>query len=80
MRRTEDFEDHPWLILPAVPGAERKFKRWNVWLISALVFLVVGVFIMTMTPELGHATAKMHNVPTGTSAQHHARTSHQAHN
>src|SRR5215472_13951439 len=32
-------------------------------MISALVFVVMGVFAMTITPELGHASAGYHHVP-----------------
>jgi S1-C subfamily serine protease len=60
MRRMEDFDRRPWMIVPVLPGMERSYQRWNIALISALVFLVVGVFVMTLTPELGHAAAGAH--------------------
>jgi serine protease Do len=63
MKRPEDFEDHPWLIIPVPPGREPIMRRWNLALISALVFIVLGVFAMTITPELGHAAAGFHHVP-----------------
>ena len=57
MRRFKNFEHRPWFILPVVPHIERRYRRWDVALISALVFIVIGVFVMTMTPELGHAVS-----------------------
>ena len=61
MKRSDDFEEHPWLIVPVVPGRERTLRRWNIAMISALVFVVMGVFAMTITPELGHASAGYHH-------------------
>jgi serine protease Do len=62
MRQNRDFEHQPWFLVPVRPGAERKVRQWNVWMISALIFVVIGVFVMTTTPELGHAAASsMHN-------------------
>ena len=63
MKRSDDFEEHPWVIVPVVPGRERTLRRWNIAMISALVFVVMGVFAMTITPELGHASAGYHHVP-----------------
>lgn len=63
MKRPEDFERRPWFIVPVTPGRERIMRRWNIALISALIFIVMGVFAMTMTPELGHAAAGYHRVP-----------------
>jgi serine protease Do len=63
MKRPEDFEDHPWFIIPVPPGREPIMRHWNIALISALAFIVLGVFAMTMTPELGHAAAGFHRVP-----------------
>ena len=63
MKRSDDFEEHPWLIVPVVPGRERTLRRWNIAMISALVFVVMGVFAMTITPGLGHASAGYHHVP-----------------
>jgi len=71
MRQDRDFEHPPWFLGPVRPGAERNVRRWNVWMISALIFVVIGVFVMTTTPELGHAAASgmrhaalsMHKVP-----------------
>jgi hypothetical protein len=74
MRPFRNFEHRPWLILPAVPHIERRYRGWDVALISALVFVVIGVFLMTMTPELGHAVST--NAPTqaapATSGANHA--------
>ena len=64
MKRTEDFEDHPWFIIPVPPGREPIMRSWNIALISALAFIVLGVFAMTLTPELGHASAGFHYVPS----------------
>jgi S1-C subfamily serine protease len=57
MKRSEDFEDHPWFIVPVTPGEEPRIRRWNIALIAALAFVVLGVFAMTITPELEHAAA-----------------------
>jgi hypothetical protein len=63
MRRYIDFDHRPWFIVPVRPGMEKNYWRWNVALISALLFIVLGVFVMTMTPELSRASAHMHKVP-----------------
>jgi membrane-associated protease RseP (regulator of RpoE activity) len=68
MRQNWDFDHQPWFLVPVRPGADRRAKKWNVWLISALIFVVIGVFVMTTTPELGHAAA---------SGMHHAALSMQ---
>jgi len=65
MRRSTLFEHRAWFIVPVRPGMERGYRRWNIVLISALAFIVIGVFVMTLTPELGHATS-------GTSGVHKA--------
>jgi hypothetical protein len=57
MKRSDDFEDRPWFLVPVLPGKDRNFERWNIALISALLFIVMGVFAMTLTPEWGNATA-----------------------
>jgi serine protease Do len=71
MRQNWDFEHQPWFLVPVRPGADRRAKKMNVWMISALIFIVIGVFVMTTTPEIGHAAASgmhhlalsMHKVP-----------------
>lgn len=63
MKRSDDFEEHPWLIVPVIPGRERTIRRWNIATISALIFVVLGVFAMTITAELGHASAGDRHVP-----------------
>jgi hypothetical protein len=60
MRRYIDFDHRPWFIVPVRPGLEKNYWRWNIALISALLFIVVGVFVMTMTPGLSRASAHMH--------------------
>jgi hypothetical protein len=67
MKRDRDFEDHPWFIIPVPPGREQSYHRWNLALISVLMFVVLGVFAMTLIPELAHATR-------ATTAQHHRPT------
>jgi hypothetical protein len=74
MRRFKNFEHRPWFILPVVPHIERRYRRWDVALISALIFIVIGVFVMTMTPELGHAgtstSSASQKVPVPSGANH----------
>jgi hypothetical protein len=73
MRRFRNFEHRPWFILPHIPHIERRYRRWDIAVIAALVFIVIGVFVMTMTPELGHmvssATANQ-NAPVASGANH----------
>jgi len=73
MRRFKNLEHRPWFILPVVPHIERRYRRWDVALISALVFIVIGVFVMTMTPELGHAVSTnspAQTAPASSGAKH----------
>lgn len=79
MRRPVEFEHRPWFLVPFHPEMHLSFRRWNLWLISALIFIVLGVFAMTMTAGLGPASASMHNVPPGTTALHSGAAAHQAH-
>ena len=58
MKRSDDFEQRPWFLVPVLPGMDRNFTRWNIALISALLFIVIGVFAMTLTPEWEHATSQ----------------------
>ena len=74
MKRPEDFEDHPWFLVPVRPGREPIMRRWNFVLISALVFLVLGVFAMTMTPEPWHAAAGGHSAAALLGVQVHNLT------
>jgi hypothetical protein len=73
MRDFRNYEHRPWFILPAVPNIERRYRRWDVVLISALAFIVIGVFVMTMTPELGvagtHASVSQ-KAPMASGANH----------
>jgi len=56
VRRSQKFEHRAWMIVPVRVGS-LDYHRSNVALISALAFIVMGVFVMTLTPELGHAAA-----------------------
>ena len=59
MKRSDDYFEHrPWFLVPVLPGMDRNFTRWNIALISALLFIVIGVFAMTLTPEWGHAASQ----------------------
>ena len=75
MRGYRDFEHRPWFIAPVVPHIERRYRRWDIALISALIFIVIGVFVVTMTPEVGHArtsTSASQNAPPVARGANHA--------
>jgi serine protease Do len=62
MKRNDDFERRPWFLVP-VKHTSGNSRRWNVFWISVLAFLVIGIFVIASTPELGHAAAEVHKVP-----------------
>jgi len=62
MPRRRHYDNLPWCIVPVKPGVVSSFRRWNVVLIFILAFFVIGAFVMTMTPEPGHAAAAAHKV------------------
>jgi hypothetical protein len=57
MNRDRDFEHRPWLIVPAIPHIEGRYRRWDIALISALAFIVISAFLMGIAPTLSHASA-----------------------
>lgn len=59
----KEFDHRPWFLVVVRPGTETNQRRWNIALIAALSFLVLGVFSMTILPELGHAYSEVHKVP-----------------
>ena len=61
--REQEFEREFWHLSAAEPGIEKSFKRWNVIVISLLVFLLFGVIIA----ELGSETLRS---PIAGSAPH----------
>lgn len=50
--RIHDFEPNFWHLLAAEPGIEASFKRWNLIVITVLVFLVLGVFVAGLGSEV----------------------------
>ena len=40
-----------WYIVPAKPGAEASFRRWNFVIISILAALVLGLFLAAIFPQ-----------------------------
>jgi hypothetical protein len=63
----QDFDHRPWLIVPAIPHIEGRYRRWDIALISALVFIVIGAFLIGISPQLSHASAGTHQ---NTAASH----------
>lgn len=63
MKRSDDFQQRPWFLVPVLPGMDRNFARWNIALISALLFIVMGVFAMTLTPEWENAASQSASAP-----------------
>ena len=63
MRRSNDPETNFCHLLPAKPGIEASFRRWNLIVISFLAFLVVGVFVAGISADLGHAGSSSAKVP-----------------
>jgi hypothetical protein len=73
MRPSRSFEHRPWFIVPVIPNAEKRYLHWNIVLISALVFIVIGVFVMTVIPDLGHlvsGTSVSQKAPVAGGANH----------
>lgn len=63
MRKRSESDRLPWFLGAIEPKVDASFRRWSVGLIAMLAFLVLGVFTMTITPELGHASSDVHKVP-----------------
>lgn len=68
MRPRKEFDHRPWMIVPVRAGS-LDYHRSDVALIVALAFMVMGVFVMTLTPELGHAAAAATNALRGVQVQ-----------
>lgn len=43
-----------WHLMPAKPGIEASFKRWNLILIVLLAFVVLGAFVAGLGSEALH--------------------------
>ena len=63
-----------WFLLPPEPGIEVSFRRWNVVLITLLLFLALGVFVAGFgsEPRAGSAASKTSSGPTPTVAHSHS--------
>jgi hypothetical protein len=44
-------DPQPWFIVPVKPGADAKFRRWNLVIISILAALVLGLFLAAISPQ-----------------------------
>jgi len=54
--RREKDEPEFFYFLPAQPGIETSFKRWNVVVICLLALLVLGVFVAGWGSEVLHGS------------------------
>jgi len=52
--RSKKKDPEIWFFLPAQPGIETSFKRWNLVVISLLVLLVLGIFVAGLGSEALH--------------------------
>lgn len=68
MRTVKEFDDRPWMIVPVRVGS-LDYHRSNVALISALAFIVIGVFVMTLTPGFERLAAAATNALRGVQVQ-----------
>jgi hypothetical protein len=74
MKRNSDPEYQPWFIVPVKPGLDENCRRWNLALIAALAFIVMGVFFMTMTPEPSASAVNGHKPPVKVQPSRHYPT------
>jgi hypothetical protein len=69
--RTSRDEPILWHFLPAKPGIENSFKRWNLVVIALLVFVVFGAFIAGLGSNEIHAPVAGMSAPSAQHAVHH---------
>ena len=61
-------DPQPWYIVPVKPGADARFHRWDLLIISILAALVLGLFFAVVIPQTSgsavhNAPAKVHSNP-----------------
>jgi hypothetical protein len=52
-----------YFAIPVNPRVVASFRRSNLIIILCLTFIVLGVFVMGLTPEAGHASFATNNIP-----------------
>jgi len=52
-----------YYVIPPSSTGGANLDRTNLIIIWSLVFLVLGVFALAFTPESGHTSLAVHNVP-----------------
>ncbi len=63
MKRRGEYDRLPWFLASIRPSIVAKQRRSNLVLISLLAFVVVGVLVVSFTPQPGHAAVAAHKVP-----------------
>lgn len=71
MRRKNVYDHQPWFLTRVSPEVVAGSRRWNLVLIFILTFFVIAVFVMSLTPEPGHATSHALSVPVQTDSNPH---------
>jgi len=46
-----DSDPQPWYITPVTPGADARFRRWNLVIISILAAIFLGLFVALAIPQ-----------------------------
>src|ERR1700739_728056 len=52
-----------WHFVSVKPGMEASFRRWNIGLISMLIFIVLGVFTIAVVPGTANSPSPTNKVP-----------------
>jgi serine protease Do len=61
--RSSNSEPLLWHFVPVKPGMEASFRRWNIGLISMLIFIVLGVFTIAVVPGTANSPSSANKVP-----------------
>ena len=68
--RPIDPDSQPWHFVPASPGAEVRFRRWNLVIIILLGMLVLGLFLTVVVPKPGADASFASKAPAKASRTH----------
>jgi hypothetical protein len=68
--RPIDPNSPPWHFVPADPGAEVRFRRWNLVIIIWLGMLVLGLFLTAVIPRPGADSSFASRTPAKASTTH----------
>ena len=68
--RPIDPNSQPWHFVPVNPGAELRFRRWNLVIIILLGMLVLGLFLTVVVPKPNAGTSFASKTPAKASTTH----------